>query len=153
MPELIIPLNQVNVRGVRRFRIMQAVNACCFLAVALLRPQLDSTAIAIGSYGIILLLVATFWPLFQTEYQLILDDLGMRGRIAWRKSVDFSWDKVAKANLGILQLEVTTTDNKSFNVNFGNLTYQQHQELKPRLQEMLAARGLLIDSKASSRVR
>jgi hypothetical protein len=146
MEKFAIPLNEAGGPRVRRFRLLQAINGFIFLGLALLRPQMDSGTIFFGLYGLVLLLAIAFWPLFNKQYQLVVDDYGIRGQITWRDRLDVPWGDLAKADLGILLLELHTSDGKVHAVNLGNLTYKEHQELKPKLKEALAEHHLLVEA-------
>jgi hypothetical protein len=77
------------------------------------------------------------WPIYHKRYQLLIDDRGIRGQLSWLEYMDLPWHKIAAADLGILFLELHTTDGKLQRVNLRNLTYKEHQELIPKLQEIL----------------
>jgi hypothetical protein len=146
MESFAIPLNQAGGPRVWRLRMLRAVNALFILGLALTRSQLDFISGFFGLYAIVLLLAVIFWPLFNKQYQLLVDDHGVRGQITWRQRIDVPWENLAKAELGILLLELHTTEGKVHTVNLGNLTYQEHQELKPKLKAVLAEHHLLGES-------
>jgi hypothetical protein len=150
MEELKIPLTRTNPRGQSLLRISQAVSGVCWIIVGVLREQSDEISIAFIVVGFAMFLLSWFLPLLDKEYQIIVDEKGIRGSIGRRASIDLPWERISSAELGILRLELHTTDGKAHSVNLEDLTYRDHQELKPRLARILAERGLLRNSKANS---
>ena len=143
MEELKIPLIRTNPRGQWSLRISQAVSGVCWIIVGLLREQSDGISIAFIVIGFAMFLMSWFLPLLDKEYQIIVDQKGIRGNIGWREYIDLPWENISSAQLGIFLLELHATDGKTHSVNLENLTYRDHQELKPRLAKILAERGLL----------
>ena len=139
---LAIPLSISGGPQLRRFRILQVFSACCCFVVAILSARMGSIALVFTIYGVAILLRVALWPIYHKRYQLLVDDRGIRGQLSWREYIDLPWNKIAAADLGILFLDLHTTDGKIQRVSLRNLTYQDHQEMRPRLQEILVEHRL-----------
>ena len=150
MEELKIPPTRTNPRGQWTLRISQALSGVCTIIVGVLREQSDEISIAFIVVGFGMFCLSWSLPLLDKDYQIIVDQKGIRGNIGRREYIDLTWESISSAELRILQLELHTTDGKAHSVNLEHLTYRDHQELKPRLARILTERGLLRNSKTNS---
>ncbi|MGB9591902.1 MAG: hypothetical protein ACPL1K_05235, partial [Candidatus Kryptoniota bacterium] len=124
----------------------QGFNGLMWLVIALLRKSHDWITYVTGVYGLIFFLAAVASPLFDRRRQLVVDENGISGQLSWRRRIEFKWKDIVGAELGMLHLKLQTADGKVEVINLGNLTYQEHQELKPQLRTALESHGLLKES-------
>ncbi len=141
--KLAIPLNGTNQKRKRRFWIIQGFNGLLWLIVAFLHQPHDWFTYVLGVYGLVFFLAAIFSPLLDKRYQVVLDQDGIHGQTSWRHHIEISWKDIASAELGTLHIKLHTLDGKVEQISLGNLTYQEHQELKPQLRAILEDRGVV----------
>ena len=149
--ELVIPLSGSNKKRKRRFWLIQGFNGLLWLIVAIVHHPHDSFTYIIGAYGLVFLLAAMFSPVFERSYQLVADDEGIHGQLSWRRHIQFAWKDITSAELGTLHLRLNIADGKVEEVSLGNLTYEQHQELKPQLELALENHCVLSHSQLQER--
>jgi len=141
--ELIIPLSGTNHRRRRAFWITQGFNGLLWLIIALLHRPHEWFTYVLGIYGLVFLLAAIFSPILDKRHQVIVDENGIRGQISWRRHIQLSWKDIVGAELRMLHLELQTADGKVEDISLSNLTYKEHQELKPQLRAVLKNHGVL----------
>ena len=141
--ELVIPLNGTNNKKRRTFWLIQGFNGLFWLVAAVLHRPHDWFTYVLGIYGFVFFLAAIFYPLLDRRYQLIIDQNGIHGQVRWRHRIEFRWKDIAGAELATLHLKLQTVEGKVEQINLGNLTYREHQELKPRLRAAFEDHGVL----------
>jgi hypothetical protein len=97
------------------------------------------------SYGVILLAVMLAYPRFHREYFVKIDEQGIRGRTGFTKQIDLSWEHLAHADIMMFALILKTKAGETIHIDLGDLTYDQHRLVKPRLVEIFRSKGLLHD--------
>jgi len=100
----------------------------------------------IFSYGVILVMVFLLAPRFSRTCAITLDDRGIKGRISYSKEIDLLWENLALAEIKMYGLILKTKTGETLHLDLGNFTYDQHKHIKPKLIEILGARGLLKKS-------
>jgi len=100
----------------------------------------------IFSYGAILVVAFLMGPRFSRACVITLDDRGIRGRISYSSEIDLLWEDVALAEIKMFGLILETKGDGTIHIDLANLTYDQHKHVKPKLIDILGARGLLKKS-------
>ena len=144
--ELVIPLTGTNEKRRRTFWLIQGFNGLLWLIIALLHRPHDWFTYVLGVYGLVFLLAAIFSSVLEKRHQLVVDENGIHGQLSWRRQIEFGWKDITSAELGTLRLKLQATDGKVEDISLGNLTYKEHQELKPQLRAALENHGVLKHS-------
>jgi hypothetical protein len=97
----------------------------------------------IFGYGVIVVVAFLVGPRFSRACAITLDDRGIRGRISYSNEIDLPWENLALAEIKMYGLILKTKGDETIYINLGNLTYDQHKHIKPKLIDILGARGLL----------
>lgn len=143
---LTVPLYGSNPRRKRIFWLIQGGNGLLLIVVAVLQKPQGWISLVLGIYGFLSFMAALLSSLFDKAYYLVIDQDGIRGQIGWRRRIELAWKEIVGAELSTLHLRLETADNQVQDISLGNLTYAQHQELKPQLQAVLEEHDLLSDT-------
>jgi hypothetical protein len=146
MEDLTIPLNQ---KVPQSFMRIQIVLAIMFIIQGLAYsgksfwwfPYFSIT------YGVVLLAVMIAFPRFHRDYSVTVDERGIRGRTGFTKEINLPWDDVTYADIMMFAFILKTKGGETIHIDLGNLTYDQHKLVKPRLIDILGSKGLLKEAK------
>jgi hypothetical protein len=147
MEELTIPLSQKFTFGTRLFINTQVACAVIFIAQGVAHPDSSLWFSWFAMvYGIGLLFTMTVLPRLHKDYSVKIDDAGIRGRLGYSRRIDLPWGDLAHADIKMFALILTTKRGETVHIGLDDLTYDQHKLVKPRLLEILGAKGLLKHS-------
>jgi hypothetical protein len=130
--------------GGKWFRLSQVALGILFMVQGLATlGKLSWFSPFIFSYGFVLVVAFLVGPRFSKACTITLDDRGIRGRISYSREIDLAWEDVMHADIMMYALIFRTKGGETIHIDLGNLTYDQHKHIKPKLIEILGPRGLL----------
>ena len=130
--------------GGKWFRVTQIALGVLFMIQGLgMNDKMPWFSPFIFSYGAILVVAFLVGPRFSRACAITLDDRGIRGRISYSNEIDLLWENLALAEIKMYALILKTKAGETIHIDLANLTYDQHKHIKPKLIDILGARGLL----------
>ena len=86
---------------------------------------------------------------FVKRCYITLDDQGIKTTISnkWMKfplfeNVNIRWEEIKSIGIKPLKIDINLNDGSKKEIELGDLTYKQHQILKPKLQEYIHAKEI-----------
>ncbi len=133
--------------GGKWFRLTQIALGILFMVQGLATMgKLSWFSPFIFGYGVILVVAFLLGPRFSRACAITLDDRGVRGRISYSHEIDLLWEDLMHAEIMMFALILKTKGGETIHIDLGNFTYDQHKHVKPKLIDILGARGLLKKS-------
>ncbi len=130
--------------GGKWFRVTQVALGVLFMVQGLATMgKVSWFSPFIFAYGVVLVVTFLFGPRFSRACTITLDDRGIRGRISYSDEIDLPWKDLAVAEIKMYALILKTTGGATIYIDLGNLTYDQHKHVKPKLIDILGSKGLL----------
>ena len=129
-------------RRMRLFSILYGLLGLSFLVQATLVHGAFKYVLSVFAVGWIV--IAFVYPRLFKGKAITFDDSG----ISWSPTVPQNskvpWDQIAYIEGSILTFRIQTKDSKHFNVDLGNLTYEQHRTLKPQILDLARSHGVNV---------
>jgi hypothetical protein len=144
MEDLTIPVKEKLTFGPQWFTVTQTICAILFIAqgIAYSGTSIWFPRFAIV-YGVALLAAIIVLPRLTKEYSIRIDDQGIRGRTGYSTLIDLHWEDLALAEIKMFALILRTKGGGTIHIDLGELTYDQHKLVKPRLIDIFRSKGLL----------
>jgi hypothetical protein len=130
--------------GGKWFRVTQVALGVLFMVQGLATSdKMPWFSPFIFSYGVILVVAFLVGPRFSRACAITLDDRGIKGRISYTNEIDLLWNDLGLAEIKMFALILKTKEGRTICIGLADLTYDQHKHVKPKLIDILGARGLL----------
>ncbi|GEM_PF-2804224 len=95
-------------------------------------------------FGIVLLAGGFyFWKIYKPK-AVTFDDSGIRGRIGLGKNLKLQWNEVSSVEVAMYTISILPTKGKHCVIDLSNITYQKHQEVKPKIAELAKSKGVEV---------
>jgi len=147
MEQLTILFGEMPAFGGKWFRLSQIALGILFMVQGLATMgKLSWFSPFIFCYGVVLVVAFLIGPRFSRSCTITLDDRGIRGRISYSREIDLVWEDLMHADIMMFALVFKTKGGETIHIDLANLTYDQHKHIKPKLIEILGAKGLLKKS-------
>jgi hypothetical protein len=84
-----------------------------------------------------------FWKLYKPKI-VTFDDTGIEGKIGLQTNIGIEWSKVSKLEVSLYSISILTNTGEKHVIDASNITFQQHQEIKPKILELAKSKGVEV---------
>lgn len=94
--------------------------------------------------GIVAILFAFFYRRIYPPKVFTFDDDGLEGPIGQPDNIRFRWTDISHIEAKMFMLTVFTKTGTERKIYLGNITFQQHKHMKPKILELAKSKGVDI---------
>jgi len=94
--------------------------------------------------GLGTVLFAIFYRRFNRPKVFTFDDDGIEGPLGARNPVKMKWNDIARIEGSVFRLTVLSKSGDRSDINLGNITYDQHKQIKPLILELAQSHGVEV---------
>jgi hypothetical protein len=95
-------------------------------------------------FGVSFILYGLLHPIIFRPKLASFDENGLLWRVKNRRDLLLAWSQIAYIEASMLNFHIHTKDSRHFTVDLGNLTYEQHQTLKPQIIDLARSKGVEV---------
>ena len=105
--------------------------------------QSDLRFISLGG-GIVAIAYALFYHRIYKSSVYSFTEQGIQGPLTSRRVRTIPWGDISHVASSMFQMVVSTKAGSQYTINLENLTFRQHQELKPKVLELVKSKGIEV---------
>ena len=139
-----IPMNSLARKSGRTSLVGMVLMGVILFATGMGRHYHGWLQLSTAFFGAALLAGVVLYMIFGKAYQLVVDENGVRGQINWRHRVDLSWTEIRKVGFVGQRLKLQINDGTTKSISLAYVTYAERQDIKGKLQSILAEHGIAI---------
>lgn len=95
-------------------------------------------------FGIISILYALYLHRLYGSKEYLFTDEGIEGPMNSRQKSKLKWEEIISVELTMFSLKILLKDGNSKKLNLSNLTFEQHKNIKPKVEELIKLKGVAV---------
>jgi hypothetical protein len=92
--------------------------------------------------GIVFISYGIVYPMMFRPKLATFDERGLTWSVKRKRNLSLTWNQIAYIEAPTLHFHIHTKNSEQFTIELGNLTYEQHKTLKPRIIDLARSHGV-----------
>jgi hypothetical protein len=95
-------------------------------------------------FGVICIAYALYLHRLYGSKEYLFTDEGIEGPMDSQQKRKFTWEEIVSVELKMYSMKILLKDGRSNKLNLSNLTFEQHNHIKPKIEELIISKGIAV---------
>lgn len=98
------------------------------------------------SFGVVCILFALYLHRLYRSKEYLFTSEGIEGPKDSNNSVKIGWSEISLVEMKMYSMRIFLKGGKTYKLNLSNLTFEQHKNIKPKIEELIKAKGIEVNA-------